>query len=63
MREAENLGVRPVLVCAPMLRSSVRRFLRPMLPDVPVLAYTELLASGQVQSAGVVSLQPQAVGA
>ncbi len=63
VREAENLGVRPVLVCAPMLRSSVRRFLRPMLPDVPVLAYTELLASGQVQSAGVVSLQPQAVGA
>ncbi|MCW2819392.1 MAG: flhA, partial [Marmoricola sp.] len=63
VREAENLGVQPVLVCAPMLRSSVRRFLRPMLSDVPVLAYTELLASGQVQSAGVVTLQPQAVGA
>ena len=62
VREAENRGVQPVLVCAPVLRSSVRRFLRPVLATLPVLAYTELIASGQVHSAGVVSAEAQVVG-
>jgi flagellar biosynthesis protein FlhA len=60
-REAENRGVRPVLVCAPMIRSSVRRFLRPTLAGLPVLSYTELIGSGQVHSAGVVTPVYQAV--
>ena len=63
VRESENRGVPPVLVCAPMLRAAVRRFLRPTLPTVPVLAYTELIGAGEVRSAGVISPTPVAVTA
>lgn len=63
VRDAENQGINPVLVCAPMIRSAVRRFLRPTLTSLPILSYTELIGSGQVHSAGVVRLEAQAVSA
>lgn len=62
MVDAENRGVRPVLVCAPQLRTAVRRLVRTSVERLPVLAYTELTGTAQVRSAGVVSTtveQPQ----
>ncbi|WP_275693420.1 FHIPEP family type III secretion protein [Nocardioides sp. TF02-7] len=58
---AEDLGLHPVLVCAPQLRAAVRRFVRPAAERTPVLAYTELAAARTVSSVGVV--QPAGTGA
>jgi flagellar biosynthesis protein FlhA len=55
---AENQGLQPVLVCAPQLRAAVRRFVRPAVERLPVLAYTELNAARTVSSAGVVDAAP-----
>ncbi|KRC52633.1 MULTISPECIES: flagellar biosynthesis protein FlhA [unclassified Nocardioides] len=51
---AENGGVRPVLVCAPQIRSAVRRLVAPAVDRLPVLAYSELGAAREVRSVGVV---------
>ncbi len=53
-RQAEDENLRPVLVCAPQVRSAVRRLLRPSLPALPVLSYQELIGCAQVRSVGVV---------
>ncbi|QWC84708.1 flagellar biosynthesis protein FlhA [Nocardioidaceae bacterium] len=53
--EAENAGIRPVLVCAPSLRAAVRRMIAPVHDRLPVLSYQELVGAGQVQGLGVVS--------
>ena len=53
--EAENRNIRPVLVCAPQLRSAVRRLVRPAIERLHVLSYSELTGTAQVRSAGVVS--------
>ncbi|MEI5675450.1 MULTISPECIES: flagellar biosynthesis protein FlhA [Nocardioides] len=55
MVDAENRGIRPVLVCAPQLRTAVRRLVHTAVDRLPVLAYTELTGTAQVRSAGVVS--------
>jgi flagellar biosynthesis protein FlhA len=52
---AEDRGLRPVVVCAPQLRSAVRRMLQPVLPTTAVLSYTELMGATQVRSVGTVS--------
>ena len=53
--DAENANQRPVLVCAPQLRPAVRRLVRPAVPRLPVLSYSELTGTAQVRSAGVIS--------
>ena len=63
VREAENTNVQPVLVCAPQVRAPLRRLLRPSLPSLPVLSYSELIGTGKVRSVGVVTADPVAVGA
>jgi flagellar biosynthesis protein FlhA len=56
--DAENQGVRPVLVCAPQLRPAVRRFTAAALERLPVLSYTEVSEAAQVRSVGVVTGAP-----
>ncbi|TWG98604.1 flagellar biosynthesis protein FlhA [Nocardioides sp. J9] len=53
-QNAENEGVRPVLVCAPQIRAAVRRLVAPAAERLPVLAYSELGAAREVRSVGVV---------
>ena len=55
MLEAENQNLNPVVVCAPQLRSAVRRMVQPSLGRMPVLSYRELSGSAQVRSLGVVT--------
>jgi flagellar biosynthesis protein FlhA len=55
MHEAENQNVSPVVVCAPQLRSAVRRMVQPSLGRMPVLSYRELSGTAQVRSVGVVT--------
>ncbi len=52
---AEDRGLRPVLVCAPQLRAAIRRMVRPVLPSVAVLSYSELVGATQVRSVGTVT--------
>ncbi len=54
-RQAEDENLSPVLVCAPQVRSAVRRLLRPSLPTLAVLSYQELVGCSNVRSVGVVS--------
>jgi flagellar biosynthesis protein FlhA len=53
--DAENRGIHPVLVCAPQLRTAVRRLVSTAVERLPVLSYTELTGTGEVRSAGVVA--------
>ena len=53
--DSENQNIRPVLVCAPQLRAAIRRMVRPALPALAVVSYTELTGANQVRSVGVVS--------
>jgi flagellar biosynthesis protein FlhA len=55
VRDAQNANHRPVLVCAPQIRAALYRFVRPTLPHVSVLAYSELSGARQIRSLGVVS--------
>ncbi len=63
VRAAENNNQQPVLVCAPQVRSALRRLLRPSMPSLPVLSYSEIIGSGQVRSVGVVTHDAVAVSA
>lgn len=58
----EQRGDQPVLVCAGQLRPAIRRLLKAIIPNLPVLSYTELGTQLQLENVGVVNLaQPAAV--
>lgn len=57
--QVENQNVSPVLVCAPQIRTAVRRMIEPVLGRLAVLSYNELNGSAQVRSAGVVTGRQQ----
>jgi flagellar biosynthesis protein FlhA len=54
-QQAEEQNHTPVLVCAPQVRSAVRRLVAPSMPRLPVLAYNELGGPVQIRSVGVVT--------
>jgi flagellar biosynthesis protein FlhA len=58
---AENLGHRPVLVCAAQLRVCVRRLLATARPDLKVLSYSELSRSVSIEPVGVIRLAERAL--
>ncbi|HEB84832.1 MAG TPA: flagellar biosynthesis protein FlhA [Bacteroidetes bacterium] len=51
-------GRQPIVVTSPTVRQAFRRLTEPVLPQLIVLSYGELLVNVQVESVGVVSLQP-----
>jgi flagellar biosynthesis protein FlhA len=53
-REVEDTGSVAVLVCAPQIRSAVRRMVAPSLPHLAVLSYGELGARTDIRSVGLV---------
>lgn len=50
----ERYGASAVILCSPTIRVFVRQLLERYYPDVPVLAYNELLSSVEVKSIGVI---------
>lgn len=54
--QAEERGDSPVLVCGAALRSALRKLLHPVVPRLPVLAYTELGNRLDVETIGQVKL-------
>ncbi len=55
--EATSSGRSPIVVCAPTVRGSFSRILEPVMPNVTVLSYGELLVNTQVESVGSVTLE------
>ena len=56
VREAEEMGHRPVIVCSGQLRPAVRRLVASGRPDLKVLAYSELSRTLTVEPVGVIGL-------
>ena len=56
VRDAEEMGHRPVIVCSGQLRPAVRRLVASGRPDLKVLAYSELSRSLTVEPVGVIGL-------
>jgi flagellar biosynthesis protein FlhA len=54
--DAEERGVRPVLVCSFQLRPAVRRLTRNVAPGLPVLAYGEIGSQLELETMGVIDL-------
>ncbi len=52
-------GRQPLLITSPTVRQAFRRLTEPVLPQLIVLSYGELLVNVQVDSIGVVSLNPE----
>jgi len=48
-------GRRPIIVCAPTVRAALHRLLEPVMPQVIVLSYGELLVNTPVESVGMVN--------
>ncbi|MGY1808939.1 flagellar biosynthesis protein FlhA [Blastococcus sp. SYSU D00669] len=55
LEEAERSGLSPVLVCSPQVRAALARLVRQVLPRLPVISYTEVSRTAQIESLGVVS--------
>ncbi|MEJ5944078.1 flagellar biosynthesis protein FlhA [Pseudokineococcus basanitobsidens] len=59
LRQAEDLGWSPVLVCAPVLRAPLRRLVGLAVPRLPVLSYAEAGGGGaagpRIETVGTVT--------
>jgi flagellar biosynthesis protein FlhA len=55
LEQAESHGLAPVLVCSPQVRAALSRLVRQVLPRLPVISYTEVSRTAQIESLGVVS--------
>jgi flagellar biosynthesis protein FlhA len=55
LSDAERLGLSPVLVCSPQVRAALSRLMRQVLPRLPVISYTEVSRTAQIESLGVVN--------
>ena len=56
VRDAEQAGHRPAIVCSAQLRPAVRRVLETGRPDLAVLAFSELARNLSVEPVGVIAL-------
>lgn len=60
--ELDHAGSEAVLVCAPSLRSAVRKLVAAQVSGLPVLSYTEAAAGGHAtEVVGVIRLEQQAL--
>ncbi|MFN3820788.1 MAG: flagellar biosynthesis protein FlhA [bacterium] len=55
--ELSAQGRKPVVVCSPTVRSAFQRLLEPVMPQVTVLSYGELLVNTSVEPIGTISME------
>ena len=53
-----KLGSHPVILCAPQIRLLLRRLLASGIPNVAILAYNEVVKEVQIESVGMVVVEP-----
>ncbi|MGZ0049738.1 flagellar biosynthesis protein FlhA [Brevibacillus gelatini] len=51
-----NSGQQPIILASPAIRMYLRQLVERMMPDVPVLSYSELEPNVEVQSVGMVNI-------
>ncbi|WP_232697048.1 flagellar biosynthesis protein FlhA [Brevibacillus daliensis] len=51
-----NMGQQPIILSSPMTRMYLRQLMERIMPDIPVLSYSELEPHIEVQSVGVVNV-------
>lgn len=54
LEQAKDMGVSPVLFVNPSLRRYIRRFIEPVLGDLPVVSYSEVILLSDVRSFAVI---------
>jgi flagellar biosynthesis protein FlhA len=52
---ATGMGLRPVVLCSSRIRRHLRRLVEQTLPQLPVMAYNEILPGIRVETTGVVT--------
>jgi flagellar biosynthesis protein FlhA len=57
VERATSIGRRPVLLCSSRIRRHVRRLIEQAFPQLPVLAYTEIIPGVKVETTGMVKLE------
>jgi flagellar biosynthesis protein FlhA len=55
VERATSIGRRPVLVCSSRIRRHVRRLIEQVFPQLPVIAYNEILPGVRVERVGTVA--------
>ncbi len=63
LQQLIGLGHHPVVLASPQVRGQIRRLLEPHLPTAAVLGYNEVSKGVEVESVGLVQLEPQGAGA
>jgi flagellar biosynthesis protein FlhA len=56
VNKAIQAGQQPVILTSPTIRMYLRQLLERTMQDIPVLSYSELEPSVEIQSMGVVNL-------
>jgi flagellar biosynthesis protein FlhA len=51
-----NAGQQPIVLSSPAIRMYLRQLMERMMPDIPVLSYSELEPHVEVQSVGMVNI-------
>jgi len=59
VQQATAVASNPVLLCSPMLRLALRRFLGRELSKLAVLSYSDITAEAEIQSVGLVRLEQE----
>lgn len=63
VQEMQSQGRVPILICSPTIRAIMRRLVEPVLPQLSVISYGELLVNVEVESIGMVKVDSKAVEA
>ncbi|RJP81635.1 MAG: flagellar biosynthesis protein FlhA [Candidatus Zixiibacteriota bacterium] len=56
-------GRLPILVCSPTVRATLRRLVEPVLPQLAVISYGELLVNAEIESVGMLTVEARAEAA
>jgi len=59
VQEMQSQGRQPILVCSPTVRATMRRLVEPVLPQLAVISYGELLVNVEVESMGMVRAETE----
>ncbi len=59
VQQASAVASNPVVICSPTLRLALRRFIGRELPKLAVLSFSDIVSDADVQSVGLVRLEPQ----
>ncbi len=56
VQEMQSQGRQPILICSPTVRATMRKLIEPVLPQLAVISYGELLVNVEVESVGMINI-------